>query len=513
MSNDNDSKEPPNNKTSINEIEVEQKDIIDILFNNSASQFESQLFLSRKRALAAENGQTEKSELLKTKLKALDMMILILSNNKKILKEKDLSCCEVLNNLLCISKKDKAYGEHIYSRIKDIIKFLLRNKINLEEKNIDSYNVLIKFLITILNINFDNGYFKQCLEIISNDEEMLKLFFDELLKKLFKGRNIIIKLKEIKFIIKAFIFDEKIRKILNFFEILEKMVNFLHEKDSGGCRTYFQLNQVTFLLQYLMELLNNDDIKNHINKIENKDDNILNMLEHVNESINEFIDKNDYQYDKNKINKKELMKKNDVIKRKKTFFSEMNNFLKKFKKNFQKELEDKKYSDILNKISDVYKNNINQNYIVVINSDNKNNEQKNKNKEMKSVENNKKDKYEDKIMNSKNDDEEKESNIKTGKEGEEKEDKNIKEEKKGEKNKKEKKRDNIQTNKENRDDEEKVNKDINLNEEDENEDNLEKKDIDNNKGTKFKNKAQKIGEKKKHKKNEIKNGNKKKKEH
>ena len=99
------------------EIEIENKDLLNVFFDNSGSQFESQFFLSRKRMLNAENGQNELSDLLKSKLKALDMMLLILSNNKNILKESDLSCCEVLNNLLNMSKKDKAYGEHIYSKM------------------------------------------------------------------------------------------------------------------------------------------------------------------------------------------------------------------------------------------------------------------------------------------------------------------------------------------------------------------------------------------------------------
>ena len=104
MTSDNKDKMPSKKNKDLNEIEIEQQDLLNVFFDKSSSQFESQFFLSRKRMLNAENGQTELSELLKTKLKALDMMLFILSNNKNILKESDLSCCEVLNNLLCISK-------------------------------------------------------------------------------------------------------------------------------------------------------------------------------------------------------------------------------------------------------------------------------------------------------------------------------------------------------------------------------------------------------------------------
>ena len=133
------------NKTK-DEIEIENKDLLNVFFDNSGSQFESQFFLSRKRMLNAENGQNELSDLLKSKLKALDMMILILTNNKNILKESDLSCCEVLNNLLSVKKKDKAYGEHIYSKIKTIMIYLIKNKISLEEKNSEENKVVIKLL-------------------------------------------------------------------------------------------------------------------------------------------------------------------------------------------------------------------------------------------------------------------------------------------------------------------------------------------------------------------------------
>ena len=120
MTDDNNKNKDSSKNKGIKEIEIENKDLINVFFDKSSSQFESQLFLSRKRMLNAENGQTELSDLLKSKLKALDMMLFILSNNKNILKESDLSCCEVLNNLLSESKKDKAFGEHIYSKIKNV---------------------------------------------------------------------------------------------------------------------------------------------------------------------------------------------------------------------------------------------------------------------------------------------------------------------------------------------------------------------------------------------------------
>ena len=368
-------------KKDIKEIEIEQKDLFNVFFDKSSSQFESQLFLSRKRMLSAENGQTELSELLKSKLKALDMMLFILSNNKNILKESDLSCCEVLNNLLCISKKDKSYGEHIYSKIKSIILYIIKNQLSLKEKNNETIKVIIKFLITLFNIKFDNGYFKQALEIISTNEDISKLFINELFDKLFKGRNITIKLKEMKYIIKTILFEEKIRLFMGFFEILEKLLSYAHEKDSGGCRTSFQLNQIVFLLQYLIDILNIKEIKQNLPEKKEINIKLLKILNNFNSNINEFVDKNDYTEDNSKISKKEMEAKNEKIKRKKTFFSEMYNFYNKIKNYFKEELKDKEFSKILEEINNLYKNIISTKYIVVINSNEKK-DKKNKNKKI-----------------------------------------------------------------------------------------------------------------------------------
>ena len=321
------------NKTK-DEIEIENKDLLNVFFDNSGSQFESQFFLSRKRMLNAENGQNELSDLLKSKLKALDMMLLILTNNKNILKESDLSCCEVLNNLLSVSKKDKAYGEHIYSKIKTIMIYLIKNKISLEEKNSEENKVVIKFLLTLYNIKFDNGYFKQTLDLIANDKDFSEIFINELFNKLFKGRNITIKIKEMKYILKTILTNEKIIKNMNYFDIMELILNYAKEKQNGGCRTSFQLNQVVYLLQYMTEIININEIKKFLPDKNEQKKRLIKIIEIFLNSINDLINKEDYEFDKN-ISKKSLEIKNENIKRKKNFFSEMLNFLNKLKKNFE----------------------------------------------------------------------------------------------------------------------------------------------------------------------------------
>ena len=59
MNDNNKTKDSSKKNKEIKEIEVEQKDLLDVFFDKSTSQFESQLFLSRKRMLNAENGQNE----------------------------------------------------------------------------------------------------------------------------------------------------------------------------------------------------------------------------------------------------------------------------------------------------------------------------------------------------------------------------------------------------------------------------------------------------------------------
>ena len=339
MSSDKKSKEDSKKKIN-NEIEIENKDLLNVFFDNSGNQFESNFYLSRKRVLNAENGQNELSDLLKSKLKALDMMLLILTNNKNILNESELSCCEVLNNLLSLSKKDKVYGEQIYSKIKTIMIYFIKNKIALKEKNIEDNRVIIKFVITLFNIKFDNNYFKQILDLISVEENILDIFIHELFNKLFKGRNITIKIKEMKYIIKSILTNDKIIKYKNYFDIMELILSYAKEKNNGGCRTGFQLNQVVFLF--------------------------------------DLINKEDYEFDKN-INKKNLDIKNDNIKRKKIFFGEMLNFLNKLKKNFDV-LKEKEFSDKLEEINKLYKNIINVKYVIVVNNNNNNTNKKNKEK-------------------------------------------------------------------------------------------------------------------------------------
>ena len=100
--------------------------------------------------------------------------------------------------------------------------------------------------------------------------------------------------------------------------------------------TSFQLNQVAYLLQYLLDILNIKEIKSSLPEKDEINKRLLKILKDFKNSIEDLVDKNDYEFDKSKISKKNLEAKNDIIKRKKTFFGEMLNYLNKLKNNFQR---------------------------------------------------------------------------------------------------------------------------------------------------------------------------------
>ena len=231
-----------------------------------------------------------------------------------------------------------------------------------------------------------------------------------------------------KYILKTVLFDDKIKKYMNYFDLMEKIISYAHEKGQGGCRTSFQLNQVAYLLQYLLDILNIKEIKASLPEKEEINKRLLKILNDFKNSIEELVDKSDYEFDKSKISKKNLEAKNDIIKRKKAFFGEMLNYLNKLKNNFKDELGEKDSTKVIGDINNLYKNVINTKYIVVANAntnnkndknkkdsnnENKNKKEKEKNKN-KGKENNKKDKEEDemeeddKLKNKKEEEEEKE---------------------------------------------------------------------------------------------------------
>ena len=94
-------------KINTTEKVVEKGEFFNIFFDNSANQLEDQFFLSKKKYLNALKGQSELFDMLKLKLKGLDMLHSVLHNNKSLIQKEEISCIEPLANLLTLSKNNK----------------------------------------------------------------------------------------------------------------------------------------------------------------------------------------------------------------------------------------------------------------------------------------------------------------------------------------------------------------------------------------------------------------------
>lgn len=89
-------------------------------------------------------------------------MILILTNNKSLIKNEDVYCLETLGNLLKLARNDKTLFEPIskkylnifiyfnnhFFRIKTIVTLILKNQILLNKE--DRFEELVKFIVDIM---------------------------------------------------------------------------------------------------------------------------------------------------------------------------------------------------------------------------------------------------------------------------------------------------------------------------------------------------------------------------
>ena len=188
---------------------------------------------------------------------------------------------------------------------------------------------------------------------------------------------------------------------------MELIINYAKEKQNGGCRTTFQLNQVVYLLQYMVEIININEIKNYLSDKNEQKSRLIKIIEIFYDSINDMINKEDYEFDKN-ISKKNLEIKNENIKRKKNIFREMLNFLNKLKKNFDV-INDKEFKEKLEEINDLYKNIINIKYVIIIGSNNDNNKKITEKPTNEITEDNKDNKEKDEINSEDNEEKEERS--------------------------------------------------------------------------------------------------------
>ena len=89
---------------------------------------------------------------------------------------------------------------------------------------------------------------------------MCILFIDALFDKLFKGRNITIKIKEMKYIIKTLLFDDNIKKYMNFFDILNKLFNTSQQDKSDSLSIFLLFVKISNIISSAFNFdFNNSD--------------------------------------------------------------------------------------------------------------------------------------------------------------------------------------------------------------------------------------------------------------
>jgi len=96
------------------EGEVENKGIFDIFNDKDDDNFQYEILANKKKL----QNQTKNtlSDILKVKMKALDMMILILTNNKNILKNDKILLLDELSLLMKNAKQEKEIFEPMMKR-------------------------------------------------------------------------------------------------------------------------------------------------------------------------------------------------------------------------------------------------------------------------------------------------------------------------------------------------------------------------------------------------------------
>lgn len=141
---------------------------------------------------------------------------------------------------------------------------MAKNQLNMKKET--NYDTLIKFIVYLLNISYENSFFQQVMNIISNDEKLLGIFINELFNRLYQGRNVKIKLQDMKFMFKFILTS----KYISYDDMVKKLFQFTKSKNNGGARTSHQiilaLNSVNYCLDVMQSKLITFD-ENELNSI------------------------------------------------------------------------------------------------------------------------------------------------------------------------------------------------------------------------------------------------------
>ena len=123
-------------------------DFIEILNDNKSNILEDDFFSAKKKLANSITGKSEIFDVVRQKLKALEMISLVMTNNKKLLKEEDFFFIDDLKFVFNQSKNDKSLFEPISKRVKLLLSLILKNQIihQKEENYLKIVNVIYEIL-------------------------------------------------------------------------------------------------------------------------------------------------------------------------------------------------------------------------------------------------------------------------------------------------------------------------------------------------------------------------------
>ena len=190
---------------------------------------------------------------------------------------------------------------------------LLKNKINLEQSESTNNDIitLLQFILNVINAQYDYSFFQQIMNILIQHNEMCSSFINCIIEKVFKGRNINMKINDVKMIFRYCISS----KSMELFDLINKLLNCLKPKNLGGARTIHQAGQAVVIINYLLEYVlskgKGDDIK---------EENIINVFNIVKKVFEEYSESKEEDNGDN----------NGNLNRKRKYFGEIKKMLIKF---------------------------------------------------------------------------------------------------------------------------------------------------------------------------------------
>jgi hypothetical protein len=201
--------------------------------------------------------------------------------------------------------------------------------------------VLLQFILNVINIQYDYSFFQQVMTILAQHNEMCVQFIDCVIDKLFKGRNINIKLNDIKMLFRYCVTS----KSIELFDLINKLLDCLKPRSSGGARTTHQAGQVVMVINYLMEYIQSKGKSEDI-----KEENIIHIFEVVKGVICDYLENEEEDNGDNKGN----------VKRKRNYLGEIKKMLAKVEnvKGKGKMSENKEFETIKTEIMKLYENDI-----------------------------------------------------------------------------------------------------------------------------------------------------------